>query len=138
MTRNTRTLLAAALAALVAAPALTTPAEAGGSIALYLAPRDAQQAHLMDFGLRAYGLYNGLKNGGARIDQLGRGNSAGVAQTGSGNLGLVTQRGEGHEGTIDQRGNGNSYGLFQFGRGTKSAITQQGNANTGAAVTFGW
>ena len=138
MTRNTRTLLAAALAALVAAPALATPAEAGGSIALYLSPRNAQQAQLMDFGLRAYGLYNGLKAGGARIDQLGRGTSAGVAQTGSGNLGLVTQRGEGHKGTIDQRGNGNSYGLFQFGRGTKSAITQEGNANTGAAVTFGW
>ncbi|MCX5479209.1 curlin [Kaistia geumhonensis] len=138
MTSQTRTLLAAALAALIAAPALTTPAEAGGSIALTLSPRDAQQAQLMDFGLRAYGLYNGLKNGGARIDQKGRGNSAGVAQNGSGNLGLVTQRGEGHEGTIDQRGNGNSYGLFQFGRGTRSAITQQGNASTGAAVTFGW
>ncbi|MBZ9938760.1 curlin [Mesorhizobium sp. BR1-1-16] len=125
-----------ALSGAIALPA--APAFAGGSIGFTLAPRTEQDARVMDFGLRAYALYQGLKGGGARIDQRGQGNTAGVAQQGVGNVGLVSQRGDGHAAALQQSGNGNSYGIFQFGRNTETRVAQEGNSNTGAAFTFGW
>ena len=133
-----RDVLGAAIALAIAAPLFAAPAEAGGSVALYVAPQNAGQAQLMDFGLRAYAIYNGLKGSGARIDQEGRNNSAGVAQYGSGDVGVITQRGNDHSATLEQSGNANSYGIFQFGRGSSANVRQAGNGNTGAAFTFGW
>ncbi len=128
----------AALAGLLLAAAPAAPAFAGGMFGLNVAPRTAEDAALMDFGLRAYGLYKGLKGGGARIDQRGHGNSAGIAQDGSGTIGIIDQRGDGHSATLDQSGDGNSYGIFQFGRGSAADIVQRGHGRTGATVTFGW
>lgn len=125
-----------ALSGALALPA--APALAGGSIGFTLAPRTAEDARVMDFGLRAYALYQGLKGGGARIDQRGQNNAAGVVQQGDGNVGLVSQRGDGHSATLQQAGNGNSYGIFQFGRNTDTRVAQDGDGNTGAAFAFGW
>ncbi|SHG31031.1 hypothetical protein SAMN02745157_3981 [Kaistia soli DSM 19436] len=125
-----------ALSGAIALPA--APALAGGAIGFTLAPRTAEDARAMDFGLRAYALYNGLRDAGAHIDQRGQNNAAGVAQQGAGNVGVVTQRGDGHAATLQQAGNGNSYGIFQFGRNTDTRIAQDGDGNTGAALTFGW
>lgn len=132
-----KTAMIASLVTLLGAPMLATPALAGGSIAFLLAPRTAQQAQAMDFSLRAYALYNGLKSG-ARIRQIGQDNIAGVAQNGADNVGIVRQQGDGHSATLQQQGNGNSYGLFQFGRNTRTDVVQAGDGQTGAAVTFGW
>lgn len=139
MTRPTGKRLAAAVFAIaLGAPALATPAHAGGSIALYLSPQGAEQAQLMDLGLRGYALYNGMKGSGGRIEQRGRNNSAGIAQAGRDNVGIVSQRGDGHAATLQQRGEANSYGIFQFGRGSRADVRQAGNGNTGATFTFGW
>ncbi len=130
------TLTATATLLAIASPA--TPALAGGSIAYYLTPRSASEAQMMDFGLRAYGLYKGLRGGGARIDQNGQDNSAGVAQDGGGNVGIIGQHGNGHAARLEQAGNGNSYGIFQYGRNTNADVVQQGDGGTGATFTYGW
>jgi len=133
----TNTLGTAAIAALLGVSALAGPAAAGGSIAYYLSPRTAQDAQVMDLGLRAYSLYNGLRNG-AHIRQVGRNNNAGIGQNGNGNLGIVRQQGNSHSATLQQAGNGNSYGIFQFGRDTDTTVVQGGDGQSGAALLFGW
>ncbi|WP_315928446.1 curlin [Mesorhizobium sp. SP-1A] len=133
----TATLGTAAFAALLGVSTLASPAKAGGSIAFYLSPRTAQDAQAMDFGLRAYSLYNGLRDG-AHISQVGRNNNAGIGQNGNGNLGFIRQQGNGHSATLRQNGNGNSYGIFQFGRNTDAQVMQKGNGQSGTALLFGW
>jgi major curlin subunit len=138
MTRTLlKTLTIAGLATLLGAAPLATPALAGGSVSFALAPRNAQDAKIMDFGLRGYALYNGIRSG-ALVRQFGRGNQAGLAQYGAGNVGIVRQQGEGHAAALQQRGNANTYGIFQFGRNTNADVVQDGDGQTGAAVTFGW
>lgn len=127
----------AAIAASLSVSTLASPAMAGGLIAFYLSPRTAQDAQAMDFGLRGYSLYNGLRNG-ANIRQFGRNNSAGIGQNGNGNLGIVRQEGRDHSATLQQNGNGNSYGIFQFGSNTDTEVVQSGNGQSGAALLFGW
>ncbi|MBB3930182.1 major curlin subunit [Kaistia hirudinis] len=138
MTRTLlKTLTIAGLAALIGAAPLATPALAGGSVSFALAPRNAQDAQIMDFGLRGYALYNGIRSG-ALVRQFGRGNQAGLAQYGAGNVGVVRQQGDGHAATLQQVGNANSYGIFQFGRNTNADVVQQGDSGTGATVQLGW
>ena len=135
-----RTTLATLSAGLVAATlgsgALTQPAQAGGQIAVSIAPASADADRAMRTGLALYALFNNVKSGG--IKQTGTGNAAGLAQNGSGNLGIVHQEGSGHNGTLTQNGNGNAYGLFQFGQNTGGHVAQNGTGNTGATFLFGW
>ncbi|RWA80550.1 curlin [Mesorhizobium sp.] len=133
----TKLVQATALAAAIGLPLVVAPAKAGGSIGLYYSPRTARDARALDFGLRAYSLYNGLR-GGAHIRQLGRNNRAGIGQDGAGNLGIIRQEGSGHSATLRQDGNDNSYGIFQFGRNTDASIAQAGDGQSGAALLFGW
>ncbi|RWE13537.1 MAG: curlin [Mesorhizobium sp.] len=128
---------AAALAAAIGLPLVAAPAEAGGSIGFYYSPRTARDARVLDLGLRACSLYNGLR-GGAHIRQLGRNNRAGIGQDGAGNLGIIRQEGRGHAATLRQDGNENSYGIFQFGRNTDANVAQTGDGQSGAALLFGW
>ncbi|MBN9234642.1 MULTISPECIES: curlin [Phyllobacteriaceae] len=116
---------------------LSSPAVAGGSIAFYLSPQNGDDAQMMDLGLRAYALYNGLRHG-ANVRQHGHGNNAGIGQNGGGNLGIVDQQGDSHSATLQQNGNGNSYGVFQFGRNTDAEVVQNGQGQSGAALLFGW
>ncbi|AYG63651.1 curlin [Rhizobium jaguaris] len=127
----------ATIAASLGVSTLASPAMAGGSIRFYLSPQTAQDAEAMDFGLRAYSLYNGWRNG-AHIRQLGRNNLAGIGQNGRDNLGIVRQEGVGHSATLQQSGNDNSYGIFQFGRNTDTQVVQRGDGQSGAALLFGW
>ena len=128
--------LAALVAASLGTAAVATPAAAGGSLSISLAPASQDQAHALRTGLTIYALANGIRNGSIR--QFGSGNSGGLAQNGSGNLGIVHQEGQGHNGTIQQNGNGNAYGLFQFGRNTSGNVVQNGDGNAGATFQFGW
>ena len=145
MTRTTRPapartiafLTATVLAAAIGAAALSTPAAAGGQVALTFNARDADEAQAMRMGLGLYALANGLKSGG-NIVQRGFGNMAGLAQAGSGNFGVVHQEGDGHAGTLTQTGNGNAHGLFQFGGNTDAHVSQTGNGQAGATVVLGW
>ncbi|MDX8518922.1 curlin [Mesorhizobium dulcispinae] len=138
MTRRiTKLVNAAALAAAIGLPLVAAPAEAGGSIGFYYSPRTARDARALDLGLRAYSVYNGLRNG-AHISQFGRNNRAGIGQDGAGNLGIIRQQGSGHAATLRQDGNDNSYGIFQFGRNTDANVAQTGDGQSGAALLFGW
>lgn len=136
-TKLANTLGIATIALLLGISAQAGSAMAGGSIAFYLSPRTAQDAEVMDFGSRAYSLYNGLR-GGAHIRQLGRNNLAGLGQNGRDNLGIVRQEGNGHSATLQQNGSDNSYGIFQFGRNTDTQVVQNGDGQSGAALLFGW
>ena len=124
--------LAALVAASLGTAAVVTPAAAGGSLSISLAPASQDQAHALRTGLTIYALATGIRNGSIR--QFG----GGLAQNGSGNLGIVHQEGHGHNGTIQQNGNGNAYGLFQFGRNTSGNVVQNGDGNAGATFQFGW
>ncbi|WFP63983.1 curlin repeat-containing protein [Mesorhizobium sp. WSM4904] len=128
---------ATALAAVIGLPLVAAPAEAGGSIGFYYAPRTARDARVLDLGLRAYSAYNGLRSG-AHIRQLGRNNLAGIGQDGAGNLGVIRQQGSGHSAVLRQDGNDDSYGIFQFGRNTDANVAQAGDRQSGAALLFGW
>lgn len=136
MTKTPNTLAAAFVALSIGIAGLVTPAAAGGSVSISVAPANAKQEKAMRAGLGLYALYNGIRNGGIR--QRGTGNSAGLSQNGTGNLGIVHQEGRGHDGTLQQNGNGNSYGLFQFGRNTSGHVAQSGTGGTGATIQFGW
>lgn len=135
MIRN-KTLAAVLIAASLGTAAIATPAAAGGSLSISLAPASQDQADALRAGLTIYALANGIKNGS--IKQFGSGNSAGLAQNGSGNLGIIHQEGDGHNGTIQQNGDCNAYGLFQFGKNTDGHAVQNGDCQTGATVQFGW
>ena len=132
----TRTLKTIAASAVIAMAALAAPAQAGGSISIGIEPTSQEQADAMRAGLQIYSLVKGAQSGGL-IEQLGNGNSAGLAQLGSGNVGVVHQDGDGHNGTITQNGNGNSHGLFQFGKNTNGHVTQHGG-DSGLTFQFGW
>lgn len=136
MTKSLNTLAAAFVAVSIGTAGLVTPAAAGGSVSISVAPANAKQEKAIRAGLGLYALYNGIRNGGIR--QKGTGNAAGLGQTGTGNLGVIHQDGRGHEGTLQQNGNGNSHGLFQFGRNTSGHVAQTGNGGTGATFQFGW
>ncbi len=136
MTKKTKTLIASAVAMMIAAAPLATPAAAGGSLSFTFAPKDARQAQALQTGLLIYGAVNQIKNGG--IKQKGKNNSAGLAQNGAGNFGVVHQKGNGHSGTLQQNGNGNAYGLFQFGKKTNADVVQNGNGKVGTTVQWGW
>ncbi len=131
------TLGSATIAAFLGLSALAGPANAGGSIAFYLSPQNAEDADMMDLGLRAYSFYKHVRSG-ADIRQRGQGNYAGAAQNGRDNVGIIRQEGNGHSATLRQNGNDNSYGVFQFGRNTDTQIVQDGDGQTGAALLFGW
>ncbi|CDX25598.1 conserved exported hypothetical protein [Mesorhizobium sp. ORS 3324] len=133
----TKLVHATALAAAIGLLSASVPAKAGGSIGFYYSPRTTRDARALDLGLRAYSLYNGLRNG-AHIRQFGRNNRAGIGQDGAGNLGIIRQQGSGHSAALRQVGNDNSYGIFQFGRNTDASVAQAGDGQSGAAVLFGW
>jgi hypothetical protein len=136
MTRTSNTLIATVLAAAIGTAALTTPASAGGSISINVAPKNAQEEQAIKTGLAIYGIVNAVKGGS--IKQLGANNAAGLAQLGSGNFGVVHQEGSGHNGTLVQNGNDNAYGIFQFGKNTDAHVAQNGDGGTGATFSFGW
>jgi len=137
MIRKTlNTLMASLLAGTLGSVALAAPAQAGGSLSITLAPKNAKQQRAMQAGLAIYAISQGIKGGS--IKQKGVGNMAGLLQNGHGNLGIVHQEGKGHNGTVQQNGNGNSYGLFQFGKKTNGHVAQNGNGNSGATFQFGW
>jgi len=138
MTRKIlNTIFAGATAAMLASAALTSPAQAGGSISFTLTPQNAQDEQAMRAGLGIYSVVNAIQNG-ASIKQNGFNNFAGIGQNGFGNLGIVHQEGNGHNGTIQQNGNNNAHGLFQFGENTDGHVVQNGNGQTGVTFQFGW
>ena len=138
MTSKTlKTLTAGFLAATIATASFVTPAAAGGSFSISIAPQNADEANAMRAGMQIYSLFNGIKNGGG-IKQNGYNNSAGLGQYGGGNTGIVHQEGSGHSGTVQQHGNDNAYGLFQFGKNTSADVSQYGHGQTGATFQFGW
>jgi hypothetical protein len=136
MTRTTKTLIATVVAATIGTAVLATPASAGGSISINIAPKNAKEEQAIKTGLAIYGIVNAVQNGS--IKQLGTNNAAGLAQLGSGNFGVVHQEGSGHNGTLVQNGNDNAYGIFQFGKNTDAHVAQNGNGGTGATFSFGW
>lgn len=131
------TFIAGLTAAMLGSAALTTPAAAGGSVSISIAPTNADGDRAIRHGLRLYSLYNAVR-GGASIRQIGRSNAAGVAQHGRRNLGIVHQEGRGHNGTLQQNGDRNAYGLFQFGRNASGHVVQNGDRRTGATFQYGW
>ena len=135
MTTFTKTIKAAFLAAVLGITSFAAPAYAGGQFSFNIAPRDAEQAQLMQLGLGIYSLAKKIDEGG--ITQNGRNNRAGLAQSGGGNRGVIHQEGNNHNGTLEQSGGNNSYGLFQFGKGTNAHVNQRGN-DTGLGFIFGW
>ncbi|MBZ9815171.1 MULTISPECIES: curlin [unclassified Mesorhizobium] len=138
MNRQVTKLIAAiALATAVGLPLVSAPARAGGAIGFYYSPPTARDARALDFGLRAYSAYKGLRSG-AHIRQRGWNNRAGIDQDGARNLGIVRQEGSGHSATLRQDGNDSSYGIFQFGRNTEANVVQAGDRQSGAALLFGW
>jgi hypothetical protein len=137
MIRKTlNTLVAGLVAGMLASTATIAPAQAGGSISITVAPKNADEEKLMKAGLAIYAISQGIKNGS--IKQNGSGNMAGLLQNGHGNLGVVHQEGSGHNGTLQQNGNHNSYGLFQFGKNTNGHVVQNGNGGAGTTFQFGW
>lgn len=135
----TRTFLKTAAAAIALSTMTILPAVPAhaGSLAISIAPQDAEQEQAMRAGLLIFGLVKGAQSGGL-ISQNGSGNSAGVGQNGSGNYGIVHQEGNGHNGSVQQTGNNNAHGLFQFGENTDGHVVQNGNGGTGATFVFGW
>jgi hypothetical protein len=126
-----------AIATVTAATLATAPALAGGSISVDIKPTNQEQADAMRAGLQIYSIVKGVEDG-SLIEQLGNGNSAGLAQIGSGNVGVIHQEGNGHNGTIQQNGNGNSHGLFQFGENTDGHVVQNGDGQSGLTFQFGF
>lgn len=122
-------------AALAASTALPMAASAGGSVALNIAPSNAQEAQALRIGLALYALHNDIQANG-HVTQHGVNNAAGIAQ-GSTDQAIIHQEGAGHTGTISQTGGNNAYGLFQFGQNTNAAVSQNGG-QTGLTLLFGW
>ena len=127
-------ILSAALAATATLP-LATPAAAGGSVSINVAPSNAQEAQALRLGLALYALHNDIESNG-HVTQSGVNNAAGIYQ-GSSDQAIIHQEGSGHTGTIEQTDGNNSYGLFQFGQNTDAAIQQTGG-QTGLTLQFGW
>lgn len=132
MTRPAKALFAAA--ALATLP-LATPAMAGGSVSINVAPSNAQEAQLLRLGLALYALHNDIEANG-HVTQVGVNNAAGIAQ-GSSDQAIIHQDGSGHTGTVSQTGGNNAYGLFQFGQNTTTHAAQSGG-QTGLTLQFGW
>lgn len=144
MTHRTQTtqktlklLMASVFALTIGSASLASPAAAGGSVSLSIAPSSAKHARAMHTGLQLYSLFQGARNG-AIVRQNGNNNAAALGQNGRRNLGIVHQDGNGHSGTLRQNGHRNGYGLFQFGENTRGHVTQNGSGQTGATFQFGW
>jgi hypothetical protein len=129
-------LFAASLALTFLAGTLAPPAEAGGSVAITVKPKNKKEARAMRMGLGVFALVKGAQNG--HISQNGIGNIAGLAQGGAGNLGMIVQEGNNHSATLNQQGNNNAHGIFQFGKGSDVNANQVGDGETGMTVGFGW
>lgn len=128
---------AAALAATTAvALPVATPAQAGGSLSVNLAPQNAQQAGALRLGLALYALRQDIRSNG-HVTQQGANNAAGLYQGGPNNQGIIHQEGSGHTGTLTQTGGNNAYGLFQYGRNTTAHVGQTGG-QTGLRLIYGW
>ena len=125
-----------AFAAALALSTTTLPALAGNSVAINLAPANAQEAQALRFGLALYALHQDIQTNG-HVTQHGANNAAGIAQGGPNNQAIIHQEGSGHTGTIQQTGGNNAYGLFQFGQNTNAAVAQNGG-QTGISLVFGW
>ena len=131
------TLFAPKALVLATALALTSaPALAGNSVAITLAPSNAQEAQALRFGLALYALHEDIHTNG-HVTQHGANNAAGIAQGGPNNQAIIHQEGSGHTGTIAQSGGNNAYGLFQFGQNTTAHANQSGG-QTGVTLVFGW
>lgn len=109
------------------------PAAAENVISLSLIPRNAQEAQVLRLGLALYAIDRGLRSG-ATIDQIGRGNAAGIEQS-AGNFGMIRQRGQAHIATLEQPGTAGAYAIFQSGKGTTAHIRDSG---TGILLQYGW
>jgi len=124
-------LIAAGLGA--GAMAVPQPADAGGSVSVYVSPKSERGQQKLSRGLRAFshiqrglGLFGGDDNS-ARVRQHGRGNHAGVYQ-----------RGDGHDASVGQYGDDNTFGLFQFGKDTDAHVNQHGDGQSGIMFQGGW
>lgn len=113
-----------------------TPAAAGGSVSVAIAP-NGESAHAIRDGLFLYSWARQLRNS-ARVEQRGSGNGAAVSQNGSGNWAGIFQRGRGHSASVAQNGHNNAYGIFQFGRNTSSDAVQTGTGNAALVLQYGW
>ncbi len=125
--------------ALVLATALaltSAPALAGNSVAITVAPSNAQEAQALRFGLALYALHQDIQANG-HVTQHGANNAAGIAQGGPNNQAIIHQEGSGHTGTIAQTGGNNAYGLFQFGQNTTAHASQSGG-QSGITLVYGW
>lgn len=120
------------LAAAIGFAALPAPADT--VISLSLTPRTTQEARVLRLGLALYAIDRGLRSG-ATIDQIGRGNVAGLAQDGAGNFGLIRQRGRDHTATLQQPGQTGAYAIFQSGKGTTAHVRDD---STGLLLQYGW
>ena len=136
MSRRPIATAATALLLMVAAPAMSSPAFAGGHISVTLTPK-GRGAELISEGLHLYSLAQ-HRNNHARVRQNGSGNGAGISQHGNDNWAEIFQRGHNHSATISQIGNGNAFGIFQFGRKTNTSAVQHGNGNVGLLLQGAW
>ena len=128
----TKTLIAAAIAACLAGPAI-----AGGSISLSINPGNPRDAQALRTGLMIYGIVQDIQSNG-HVTQRGVANAAALAQSGGGHFGVIYQDGAGHDGSLTQTGRGNAHGLFQFGRDTSAHVVQAGRGLSGMTILYGW
>ncbi len=129
------TFFAALIAAGLGAGAMAAPepADAGGSISLYVSPKNERGQQKLSRGLRAFSHIQrhtdifGGNNNSASVNQYGRGNHTGVYQ-----------RGDDHDARTSQYGNNNTLGVFQFGKDTDANVSQYGNGRSGVLFQGGW
>lgn len=132
---NRTTFFAALIAAGLGAGVMAAPqpADAGGSVSVYISPKGEKGQKKLSRGLRTFshvqrrfGLFGG-NNNSAHVDQHGSGNHAGVYQ-----------RGDGHDASVGQYGNNNTFGVFQFGKNTSGHVNQYGDGQSGVLFQGGW
>ncbi|MFP3921889.1 MAG: curlin [Dichotomicrobium sp.] len=129
------TVFAAMIAAGVGLGGLAAPqpADAGGSVSLYVSPKSERGQEKLSRGLRAF---SHIQRGRGMFG--GDNNSAHVNQHGSGNHTGIYQRGDNHHAGTGQYGNDNTLGVFQFGDGADAHVNQHGDGQAGVLFQHGW